>query len=98
MIVAVSTNKKKIDLVVSPLNDNGLIDTDTPVTYWSSRPGHARPAIKYFKVAFFVTLRIWIGHVLSWLLYVMYLVVGLSFNPFEQTTGNNVNINIKLYS
>ena len=33
MIVAVSTNKKKIDLVVSPLNDNGLIDADTPVTY-----------------------------------------------------------------
>ena len=24
MIVAVSTNKKKIDLVVSPLNDTGL--------------------------------------------------------------------------
>ena len=34
MIVAVSTNKKKkIDLVVSPLNDTGLIDTDAPVTY-----------------------------------------------------------------
>ena len=33
MIVAVSTNKKKIDLVVSPLNDTGLIDTDAPVMY-----------------------------------------------------------------
>ena len=33
MIVAVSTNKKKIDLVVSPLNDTGLIDTEAPVTY-----------------------------------------------------------------
>ena len=74
------------------------MDTDAPVTYLSSRPGHACPAIKYFKVAFFVTLRIWLGHVLIWLLYVMYAVVGLSFNPFEQTTGNNVNINIKLYS
>ena len=33
MIVAVSKKKKKIDLVVSPLNDTGLIDTDAPVTY-----------------------------------------------------------------
>ena len=33
MIVAVNPNKKKIDLVVSPLNDTGLIDTDAPVTY-----------------------------------------------------------------
>ena len=57
MIVAVNTNKK-IDLVVSPLNDTGLIDTDAPVTYLSSRPGHACPAINYFKVTFFVTLRI----------------------------------------
>ena len=31
MIVAVST--KKIDLVVSPLNDTGIIYTDAPVTY-----------------------------------------------------------------
>ena len=45
MIVAVST-KKNIDLVVSPLNDTGLIDTEAPVTDWSSRPGHARPAIE----------------------------------------------------
>ena len=33
MIVAVSTNNKKIDLIVSPLNVTGLIDTDAPVTY-----------------------------------------------------------------
>ena len=33
MIVAVSTNSNKKDLVVSPLNDTGLIDTDAPVRY-----------------------------------------------------------------
>ena len=47
MIVDVSTNKK-IDLVISPLTDIGLIDTDAPVTYLSSRPGHACPVINYF--------------------------------------------------
>ena len=87
MIVAVSTNNNK---------KNTLIDSDALVTYLSSRPGHACPAINYFKVTFFVTLRIWIGHVLIWLLYVKFLVAGLSFNPLQQTTGNDISI--KLWS
>ena len=49
MIVAVSTNDNK---------KNTLMDTDAPVTFLSSRPGHACPAINYFKVTSFVTLRI----------------------------------------
>ena len=57
--------------------DTSLIDPDTPVmiSYWSSQPGHACPAINYFKVTFFLTFIIWISHVLIWLklLCVLYL-------------------------
>ena len=38
-------------------------------SYWSFRPGHACPAINYFKVTFFATLIIWIRLVL-----ILYLV------------------------
>ena len=57
---------------------------------WSSRHIHACLAINYFKVTFFETFIIWSESVLylcnfcpdMWLLYVLYLVFGLSFNPF----------------
>ena len=61
------------------------------ISYWSSRHGHACPAINYFKVTFFETFFIWSESVLYLcdlcpdiicLLYELYLVVGLSFNPF----------------
>ena len=89
--------------VISPLIWHQPRDTDASVMisykYWSSRPGHACPAINYFKVTFFGTFIIWISFVPIWLLYVLYLVVGLSLNPFsilaihyflQQTTGNNI--------
>ena len=73
--------------VISPLIWHQPRDTDASVMisykYWSSRPGHACPAINYFKVTFFGTFIIWISFVPIWLLYVLYLVVGLSLNPFS---------------
>ena len=61
------------------------------ISYWSSRHGRTCPVINYFKVTFFETFIIWSDSVLYlfdlspdiiWLLYVLYLVVGLSFNAF----------------
>ena len=61
------------------------------ISYWSSRHGHACPAINYFKATFFETFITGSDSVLYlcdlcpdiiWLLYVLYLFFGLSFNPF----------------
>ena len=62
--------------------DTCLIDPDAPVMiwYWSSRHGLACPACQSLPLRHLHYL-IGISLVLIWLLYVLYLVVGLSFNP-----------------